>query len=334
MSISNKMFAVSRKMLSVNSMQQNSRFFSVASRLQSSASQLFTQEQLRQKEMVGRIEKIEIRYIGTPKDTTLVMNRGLSTPHDCAKHIGEKYCRFSALALLDNNTAWDMRRPLEESCTLQLLNFTSADPHLVNKAFWRTCSFLLGSVLHKSFKDEAGLFLHSFPKPNVKTGSFVHDIALSKNGWKPTSQELRALSIEMIKLSQQDLPIERLDVTSEVAQQMFSDNPYKREQIPSISSQNNGLITVYRVGDHVDISKGPMVSSTGLVGKCTIAAIHEVPKSSADKLSLYRVQGVALPIGLNLNHFAYGILEDRAKKLNPAKLPNEPYEEVAAEQVA
>lgn len=149
----------------------------------------------------------------------------------------------------------------------------------------------------------------------VKTGSFVHDIALSKEGWNPSTQELRALSIEMIKLSQQDLPIERLDVNSEVAQEMFSDNPYKREQIPSISGQNNGLITVYRVGEHVDISKGPMVSSTGLVGKCTIAAIHGVPRASADKLSLYRVQGVALPLGLNLNHFAYSILEDRAKKL-------------------
>nr|XP_029724650.1 39S ribosomal protein L39, mitochondrial-like [Aedes albopictus] len=334
MAMSNKMYNVSRKLLSATSLPQASRFFSATSKLQSAASSLFAEEQIRQRDMVGRIEKIEIRYLGTPKDTTLVMNRGLSTPLDCAKHIGEKYCRFSALALLDNNTPWDMRRPLEEPCTLQLLNFTSADPHLVNKAFWRTCSFLLGAVLHKSFKDEAGLFLHSFPKPNVKTGSFVHDIALSKNGWKPTIQELRALSIEMVKLAQQDLPIERLDVNSELAQQMFSDNPYKREQIPSISSQNNGLITVYRVGDHVDISKGPMVSSTGLLGKCTVAAIHEIPKSGTDQLPLYRVQGVALPIGLNLNHFAYGILEDRAKKLNPAKLPNEPYEEVASEQVA
>lgn len=313
----------------------NSRsIFAITSRLQSTASLVFTEEQQRQKENVGRIEKIEIRYLGTPKDTTLIMNRGISTPHDCARHIGEKYFRYSALALLDSNTPWDMRRPLDNSCTLQLLNFTSADPHIANKAFWRTCSFLLGAVLQKSFKQEAGLSLHSFPKPNIKTGSFVHDIALAKDDWQPTIHELRALSVEMIKLSQQDLPIERLDVSSEIALEMFRDNPYKREQVPSISNQNSGSITVYRVGNHVDISKGPMIGSTGLLGKCTIAAVHSVPRSSSDKLQLYRVQGVALPIGLNLNHFAYGVLEDRAKKLNPAKLPNEPYDENVVEQVA
>lgn len=322
-------------LLGGNLQQCPRRFFSASCRrLQSSASSLFTEEQRRQRESVGRIEKIEIRYLGTPTDTTLIMNRGLSTPYDCARHIGEKYCRYSALALLDSNTPWDMRRPLEESCTLQLLNFTASEPHIANKAFWRTCSFLLGAALQKAFKPEAGMFLHSFPKPSIKSGSFVHDIALAREGWTPTVHELRALSIEMIKLSQQDQPIERLDVSSELAQEMFADNPYKREQVPSISAQNNGQVTVYRVGEHVDISKGPMISSTGLLGKCTVAAVHQVPRNSADKLSLYRVQGVALPVGLNLNHFAYGILEDRAKKLNPAKLPNEPYEESVAEQVA
>ena len=59
-----------------------------------------------------------------------------------------------------------MRRPFRDSCTLQLLNFTSPEPHIANKAFWRSCSFLLGAVLQASFKPEAGLFLHSFPKPN------------------------------------------------------------------------------------------------------------------------------------------------------------------------
>ena len=43
------------------------------------------------------------------------------------------HCKKSALALIDSNIPWDMHRPLEESCTLQLLNFNVADPHLVNR---------------------------------------------------------------------------------------------------------------------------------------------------------------------------------------------------------
>lgn len=46
---------------------------------------MFTLEQRRQRESVGRIEKIEVRYLGLPNDTTMVMNRGLSTPFNCAQ---------------------------------------------------------------------------------------------------------------------------------------------------------------------------------------------------------------------------------------------------------
>uniref|UniRef100_A0A182LXM3 TGS domain-containing protein n=1 Tax=Anopheles culicifacies TaxID=139723 RepID=A0A182LXM3_9DIPT len=332
------------------------KHYSIAPKGTAKASDLFSDEQRRQRENVGRIEKIEVRYLGLPHDTTLVMNRELSTPYDCARHIGEKYCQQSALALVDNKTPWDMRRPLRDSCTLQLLNFTSPEPHIANKAFWRSCSFLLGAVLQASFKPEAGLFLHSFPKPNskygacgitfyadtfansrliaVKSGSFVHDIVLAEEHWNPTVSELRALSIEMVKLAQKDLPIERLDVSSELALEMFHDNPFKREQIPSVAGQNNGLVTVYRVGDHLDISKGPMMSSTGLLGRCTISASHPVKEGSESGKHFYRMQGVALPNVLRIGHFAYEILENRSRKMNPAKLPNEPFEDAVAEQVA
>uniref|UniRef100_A0A182RLX8 Large ribosomal subunit protein mL39 n=1 Tax=Anopheles funestus TaxID=62324 RepID=A0A182RLX8_ANOFN len=310
------------------------KHYSIAPKGTAKASDLFSDEQRRQRDNVGRIEKIEVRYLGLPHDTTLVMNRELSTPYDCARHIGEKYCQQSALALLDNKTPWDMRRPLRDSCTLQLLNFTSPEPHIANKAFWRSCSFLLGAVLQASFKPEAGLYLHSFPKPNIKSGSFVHDIVLAEEHWNPTVSELRALSIEMVKLSQKDLPIERLDVSSELALEMFHDNPFKREQIPSVASQNNRQVTVYRVGDHVDISKGPMMSSTGLLGRCTISVAHPIKEGSERGKHFYRMQGVALPSVLRVGHFAYNILENRSRKLNPAKLPNEPFEDGVAEQVA
>lgn len=68
------------------------------------------------------------------------------------------------------------------------------------------------------------------------------------------------------------------------------------------------------MGDHVDISKGPMVGNSGLVGRVTVSAIHRLTDGPAD--GLYRFQGIALPKGILLNHFTYGILEKRAKKLN------------------
>ncbi|GAB0099623.1 39S ribosomal protein L39, mitochondrial [Sergentomyia squamirostris] len=288
-------------------------------------SELFTAEQVAQKEKIGRIERIEVRYLGLPHDTTLMMNRNLSTPFNCAQHLSEFHCKRSALALVDGNIPWDMNRPLEESCTLQLLTFTSPDPYHVNRAFWRSCSFLLGAVLCATFKDEAKLQLHSFPSPNFRSGSFVHDVSLAAAGWSPTQPELKALSAEMVKLAARDVPIERLEVSHKLAQEMFRENPFKSHQIPNIASKNNGQVVLYRVGDHVDISRGPMVTSTRHMGRCTIAAVHSMGKLPESQ-ELYRFQGVALPPDFIINHVAYGILENRAKKLNSARLPTEDHE--------
>lgn len=118
----------------------------------------------------------------------------------------------------------------------------------------------------------------------------------------------------MTKLAAKELNIERLDVSESLAMEMFADNPYKKQQIPDIAnSGENSNVTLYRLGNHIDISRGPMVQNTRFLGKCTISSVHEVGKD--EKLGIYRVQGVALPAGTILNHFAYSILEDRSKKL-------------------
>ena len=71
----------------------------------------------------------------------------------------------SALALV-NGKVWDMHRPLEEECSVELLHFHQEDPFHVNRTFWRSCSFLLGYACESVFGDQIPLHLHSFPAPN------------------------------------------------------------------------------------------------------------------------------------------------------------------------
>lgn len=286
--------------------------------------ELFSLEQQRQKEAVGRIEKIEVRFLGVPEDATLLMNKNVSTPHDCAQHLSDHHCNRSVLALLDGNQPWDMHRPIENECTIQLLTFEDADPYLANRTFWRSCSFLLGAALGKCFKDGIRVQFHSFPSPNVRSGSFLYDIALDHLDWQTTKPELQAISAEMIKMAASDLRFERLEVATDLALQMFEDSKYKKEQLPSIS--RDGVVVLYRVGDFIDISRGPMMGSTSHLGKTSIVATHKLEEIDAEN-AFYRVQGVALPKKVVLNHVAYGILEERARQLNPARLPSEPFEE-------
>lgn len=48
-------------------------------------SELFSKEKKRQYEAVGRVEKIKVKYVGVPKEVTVVMNKNISTPYHCAQ---------------------------------------------------------------------------------------------------------------------------------------------------------------------------------------------------------------------------------------------------------
>ncbi|CAB3229356.1 unnamed protein product [Arctia plantaginis] len=296
---------------------------------------LFTLEKKRQYDNVGRIEKIEVQYKGLPNNCTFVMNKDISTPYDCARHLSEWHTETSALALLDGTVYWDMHRPLTENCTLELQNFNVPEPQQVNKAFWRTCSFMLGACASVAFKDTVPIKLHSFPGPDIRSGSFIYDIDLpTLPNWQPSNKELITLAAEYVKLTRENKPLERLEVGEELALEMFVDNEHKTKQIPSIA-RNNGKVTLYRVGKHVDISKGPMISTSGQIGRIAIASVHKLNGSkNSDVKNLYRFQGVALPTGVIINHFAFSILTDRAKKLNVSRSPAKAVDNEEADSVA
>lgn len=84
----------------------------------------------------------------------------------CFTDMSEAVLQRSVLARVNGTHLWDMHRPLESDCTLELLHFKDADPYNVNKAFWRTCSMILGAVAERCFKSDVIVKLHSFPSPN------------------------------------------------------------------------------------------------------------------------------------------------------------------------
>ncbi|XP_076267412.1 mitochondrial ribosomal protein L39 [Rhynchophorus ferrugineus] len=284
--------------------------------------QIFNFEQKRQKEAVGRVEKIEVQYEGQPENSILVMNKNISTPYDCAKHLGDKFKDRSAVALLNHNTLWHMHKPLPDSCILELLHYQIPNPSAVNKAFWRTCSYLLGAVAKEAFKDNIEFHLHSFPSPNVKSGSFVYDIQLGLDNWEPKNSELKVLSLEFIKFCQRDYPIECLDVSENLALEIFKNNPHKTKQIPDIAANNGDKITLFKVGHHIDISRGPMVPNTNHLGRITVTNVIKLNTDIGGN-PIYRFQGVALPRFISLNHFAYGLIEERGRILNSSRIPSD-----------
>ncbi|VDO94191.1 unnamed protein product, partial [Soboliphyme baturini] len=304
---------------------------------------IFDAERLRQHHLAGKVEKIKVNVKPCPAEDehALILNKGISTPYDCAKHINEQFMISAALALVDGKL-WDMHRPLVSDCSLKFLYFTDENPYFVNRAYWRTCSLVLGYILETSFEENVQVTLHSWPGTNYRTGSFVYDVRIDCDGFQLSDQDLRILSLMPLQqLRSQRLMFERLEVSLDVAKQLFKHNEFKFQQLPSIersSLTEDGRIPLYRFGDHIDVSRGPMVSHTQQLGYyeiCSVSILHRASDAGVtftplqysaedtdDFGQLYRFQGVSVPYTQRINSWTWEVLKRFSKRKNSMPLPS------------
>uniref|UniRef100_A0A8C9XYU8 Large ribosomal subunit protein mL39 n=1 Tax=Sander lucioperca TaxID=283035 RepID=A0A8C9XYU8_SANLU len=277
---------------------------------------VFSREQARQRALYPRIEKIEVSMQGPGLDgTLLIMNRGMSTPLSCARHLTEHHLINSALALVDGEP-WSLHQPLTHSCSLTLLTFKDSDPTLVNQAYWRSCAALLGQVLETAFKDDFTVELLNTPEVPVTSGAFCCDVVLDPqlDSWTPSEESLRSLTRGAQQLIHQDLAWEPLEVVPSVALEIFSHSRCKQEEVEQKAAQSpKGTVMLHRCGDHVLLSAGPLVARTGLCSQYEVTAIHSLGQGLWGLRR--RAQGLSLPLQLQAHHTVWRKLRQRAEKM-------------------
>lgn len=287
-----------------------------AAEVRSWRSALFSKEQEHQRSLYPRIEKIEVTMQGAGlQGSLLVMNKGLSTPYSCARHLTDWHVSSAALALVDGEP-WHLHRPLTRSCSLTLLTFKDASPQLPNQAYWRSCAALLGQVLDSAFKEEYSVELLKIPELPVTTGAFCCDLVLHPrlDSWTATEESLRSLTREAHQLIHQNLPWEPLEVAPPVALEIFSHSRCKQEEVEEKAAQSQtGTVSLYRCGHHVVLAGGPLVARTGLCSQYEVTALHTVGEGPWGVQR--RAQGLSLPVNLTAHHTVWRRLRKRAEKL-------------------
>ncbi|XP_051561326.1 39S ribosomal protein L39, mitochondrial isoform X1 [Myxocyprinus asiaticus] len=282
--------------------------------LHSYRSALFSKEQSRQRSLYPRTEKIEVSLQGPGlQGTLLVMNRGVSSPYSCARHLSEWHVKSSAIALVDGEL-WHMHRPLTRSCDLTFLTFKDKDPQIANQAYWRSCAALLGQVLDGAFKDEYSVEILKIPEIPVTAGAFCCDLVLDPrlDSWTPTEENLRSLTRDALQLIQKDLPWEPLEVSASVALEIFSHSRFKQEEVEERAACS-GTVLLYRCGDHVMLSEAPLIGRTGLCSQYEVTAVHTLGEQ--EQGIQRRAQGLSLPVNLTAHHTVWRKLRKRAEKL-------------------
>lgn len=195
---------------------------------------------------------------------------------------------------------WDLTRPLEGSCRLELLKFD--DPR-GRDTFWHSSSHMLGASLEAAY---GGLLTIG---PAV-TGGFYYDVFLGDSRLSDTDFPAIEKGIEALRL--QDNAFERLVITREEALELFADNPFKTDLIQRKVAPGTAT-TAYRCGELIDLCRGPHLPSTGRVKAFSLTKNSSAYwLGSADNDSLQRIYGVSFPTAKMLK--AHQRMLDEAKE--------------------
>ncbi|KAM9883931.1 threonyl-tRNA synthetase [Verticillium dahliae] len=247
--------------------------------------ELFDRLKKRQDEEIAAKERKPIE-ITMPDGTIKAGTSWETTPGEIAKGISNSLYKRTVVARLnkDPNQLWDLDRPLEASCKLELLNF---DDEQGKQVFWHSSAHILGEACERRFGCSLCI------GPPVDNG-FYYEMALpggasvQASDWKP----LESIVGSIVKEKQK---FERLEMTKDELLEMFSYNKYKQHIIKDKIADGTKT-TVYRNGPLIDLCRGPHVPSTERIEAFSImknSASYFLGSQEND--SLQRVYGVSFP---------------------------------------
>jgi len=213
-----------------------------------------------------------------------------TTPFKILDKLPKAVAKTIVVAKVNGSTLWDLGRPLEESCKLELLNWDSAEARDV---FWHSSAHILGQALERVYQG----FLCTGPP--ISGGGFFYDMGMEGKTVSPNDFPVIQKVVDDVIREKQTY--ERMMIPKEKAQEMFGFSPFKseilREKVPDSDAEGVGsMCSVYRCGNLVDLCRGPHILDTGRA-----AAFHVWKSSSsywkgdANNASLQRVYGISFP---------------------------------------
>ncbi|RMB94447.1 hypothetical protein DUI87_29258 [Hirundo rustica rustica] len=195
-----------------------------------------------------------------------------TTPYQLAVGISQVLASNAVIAKV-NGELWDLDRPLEGDCTLELLTFDNEEAKTV---YWHSSAHILGEAMEGYF---GGCLCYG---PPIENG-FHYDMYIEDRS--VSSTEFPLLEDRCKHIIKEKQAFERLEVKKEILLDMFKYNKFKcrilNEKVKTTTT------TVYR---------GPHVRHTG-----KIKALKIIKSSStywegkSDMETLQRIYGISFP---------------------------------------
>lgn len=260
-------------------------------------------------------EKKGTSFVTTPLDIALEISKKLAGDVVCAKLTYEDQIASLSQCVAaddeeseaedgcctqDTSVLWDLTRPIEGNCKLQLLKFDSPEGKDV---FWHSSAHILGQVLERTYG------AHLTIGPALKEGFYYDCFVGDKNLSQDNFDEIASAYNSIAKEQQ---PFERCVLSKEDALELFKNNPFKVQLITN-KVPDGSKTSVYRCGPLIDLCRGPHLPNTSIVKSFTVtknSSAYWLGKATND--SLQRIYGISFPSDKQLKAYQHKVEE--AKK--------------------
>ncbi|MGG3524229.1 threonine--tRNA ligase [Bacillus pseudomycoides] len=209
-----------------------------------------------------------------------------------------------------NGQLFDLRRNIEQDAEIQIITMDSEEGIEVAR---HTFAHILAQAAKRIYGDvKLGV------GPVIENG-FYYDMDL------PSSigiEDLPKLEKEMKNIVNENLKIERVEITRKEAEKLFQDvnDHLKLELLEAIPE--NEIVTIYKQGEFVDLCRGPHLPSTGYLKAFQLTHVSGAYwRGDSNNQVLQRIYGVAFSSQKELENYLHFVEE--AAKRNHRKLGNE-----------
>ncbi|KAK7019839.1 aa-TRNA-ligase-II domain-containing protein [Favolaschia claudopus] len=223
-----------------------------------------------------------------------------TSPMDVAKEVSKSLSERIVIAKVDGEL-WDLERPLEGPCKLELLDFEHPEG---KKVFWHSSAHVLGEAAERHYG------CHLCLGPPTDEG-FFYEMGMEDRAVTLTDYpSLEKVAESAIKEKQK---FERLVVKKETLLEMFNYNKYKKYLIETKVPDGTST-TVYRCGPMIDLCVGPHIPHTGKIKAMMITKnSSSYFLGDANNESLQRIYGISFPDKKQLTEYK-AFLEEAAKR--------------------
>lgn len=209
-----------------------------------------------------------------------------------------------------NDGLYDLRRKIEENAEVEIITIDSNEGVEIAR---HSAAHILAQAVKRLYGD-----INLGVGPVIENG-FYYDMDLPSS---VNVEDLREIEKEMKKIINENIKIERVEVSREEAAKLFQEmnDRLKLELLEAIPSGES--VTLYKQGEFVDLCRGPHLPFTGYLKAFQLTHVSGAYwRGDSNNQVLQRIYGVAFSSQKELEEYLHFVEE--AAKRNHRKLGSE-----------